>query len=394
MKPLIFVAAASSMAMMAFVALIGPIARSVGLAAWQAGATVTVAGLLWMLLARPWGTASDRHGRRVVLLICTSGFFISYLLLCAAVYAGLSMLASTTLTFIALMIARGAIGAFYAGVSTTSLALVADHLPPEKRASAMASIGAASAAGLIAGPALAGALAPVNLSLPLYAAAILPLLAVLILGVSLPRAESHAALARSEMQLQDARIRRPMAVAFVAMFSVAVAQITVGFYALDRLKLGSNEAASAAGFALTAVGVAVLLSQLAVRKLAWSPTRLIRVGCLIASVGFASVILATSAPLLWTSYFVAAAGMGLVFPSFSALAANSVEPTQQGAAAGSVGAAQGLGMVIGPLAGTVVYGIAPFAPYIVVAVVLLACALWPEERIARDVIFRTDDRSS
>ncbi len=43
----------------------------------------------------------------------------------------------------------------------------------------------------------------------------------------------------------------------------------------------------------------------------------------------------------------------------TAMAANAVQPHEQGAAAGSVGAAQGLGNVLGPLAGALLYEISP-----------------------------------
>ncbi|MGV3482751.1 MAG: hypothetical protein ACO1O3_22560, partial [Sphingobium sp.] len=58
MKPLMFESFVCSMAMMAFVALAGPIARVIGLAPWQVGAAMTVAGVAWMLMARVWGAAS------------------------------------------------------------------------------------------------------------------------------------------------------------------------------------------------------------------------------------------------------------------------------------------------------------------------------------------------
>ncbi|MCF5098638.1 MFS transporter, partial [Pseudomonas gessardii] len=51
LRPLLIANMACTMAMMAFVSLIGPIARVLGLATWQAGAAVTVSGVIWMLLA-------------------------------------------------------------------------------------------------------------------------------------------------------------------------------------------------------------------------------------------------------------------------------------------------------------------------------------------------------
>ena len=90
-----------------------------------------------------------------------------------------------------------------------------------------------------------------------------------------------------------------------------------------------------------------------------------------------ALMLVDSAWGLWLAFFVSAAGMGGIFPSFSALAANAVEASEQGATAGSIGAAQGLGTVIGPLAGTLIYAIEPRLPYLIAAVLLLLVAAWP-----------------
>ncbi|PMZ29981.1 MFS transporter, partial [Pseudomonas sp. GW247-3R2A] len=74
-----------------------------GLATWQAGAAVTVSGVIWMLLARPWGQASDRYGRRRILLIATAGFTLAYWALCLFIDASLRFLPSALLGFIGLM---------------------------------------------------------------------------------------------------------------------------------------------------------------------------------------------------------------------------------------------------------------------------------------------------
>ena len=67
--------------------------------------------------------------------------------------------------------------------------------------------------------------------------------------------------------------------------------------------------------------------------------------------------------------------MGWVYPSMSALAANAVEPHEQGTAAGTITAMQGLGVVLGPIAGTLVYSMSVSAPYLMVAALLLAVGL-------------------
>lgn len=382
MKPLMFESFVCSMAMMAFVALAGPIARVIGLAPWQVGAAMTVAGVAWMLMARVWGAASDRRGRRPVILFGLTGFAISYFLLALFIDLALRTAMLPATAFAGLLIGRGVAGIFYAAVPATSAALVADHVAPEKRAGAMATIGAGSAAGMVIGPGAAGLIGPLSLSLPLYLTASLPAIALLVLWRVLPRHEHHSSPDAAPLRLTDKRLRRPMAVAFVAMFSVAIAQITVGFYALDRLDLDPARAANAAGIALATVGVALVLAQLLLRRLGWPPARLIRFGGIIGGLGFASVTLAATAPMLWTCYGIAAFGMGWVYPSVSALAANSVERHEQGAAAGTIAAAQGLGVILGPIAGTAIYTIDNGAPYALVGAMLLVTALWQDKSCA------------
>jgi MFS family permease len=98
---------------------------------------------------------------------------------------------------------------------------------------------------------------------------------------------------------------------------------------------------------------------------------------LVAAAGFGAAGWVDTAWSLWACYFVSAAGMGWIFPAFSALAANAVDPHEQGTTAGSIGAAQGMGMVAGPLIGTLLYAAGPAVPYLLVAAMLLALAVWP-----------------
>jgi MFS family permease len=380
LKPLLAAHLACTMAMMAFVALVGPIARLLGLAAWQAGASVTVGGILGLLVAGAWGAASDRHGRRPVLLIGVAGFAAAYWAMVAVIDVSLHRLPAALWVFAGLVLTRGTIGAFFAAVPSVGQALVADHVPPERRASSMAALGAASAVGMVVGPALAAVLAPRGLSLPLYATGLLPLLALAVLWRALPRGPRRKGDAPAMIALADTRLRRPMGVAFAAMFSVTLAQATVGFFALDRLALPPADAARTAGLALTCVGVALIAVQVVVTRLAWTPQRMIRTGALVAALGAAGMWFVQGTVPLCLAFAVMAAGMGWVFPAFQALAANAVQAHEQGAAAGTVGAAQGLGMVSGPLAGTLLHGLAPVAPYAFVALLMAIVALWPARR--------------
>ncbi|MNP78316.1 hypothetical protein D3C76_1758990 [compost metagenome] len=57
-----------------------------------------------------------------------------------------------------------------------------------------------------------------------------------------------------------------------------------------------------------------------------------------------------------------------------------MDASEQGATAGSIGAAQGFGVVIGPLAGTLIYALEPRLPYLVAAGLLLLVAVWPASK--------------
>ena len=376
---LVFAAWVGTMAMMAFVAVIGPVVRLLGLSEWHAGLSVTAAGVLWMLSARRWGALSDRIGRRRVLLIALAAYAVIYVVMAVFVDTALRSAPAVWVSVLVLVGTRALVGLFYAAVPPTAAALVADEAAPGQRAGAMAKLGSANALGMVIGPAAAGWVAFHNLALTLYVAALLPVLALLVIAWRLPNTAPPASpdrAPRARLGWFDPRLRLPVMAVFAAMISVTIAQVTVGFFAIDRLQLAPTAGARMAGLALTAVGVGLILAQVLVMTFKQMPPRhWIALGALIAAVGFGSVALVTLPWQLLATYAVAAFGMGFVFPSFQALAADSVEAHEQGAAAGAVAAVQGLGMVIGPMVGTLLYRVAPSVPYLLVGAVLSALAL-------------------
>jgi DHA1 family tetracycline resistance protein-like MFS transporter len=384
MGPLVFAALTGTMAMMAFVAVVGPIVRRLGLPEWVAGLSVTAGGLLWMLLARWWGSVSDRRGRKPVLLVGVGVFALVYLALAVGVDLALHQAIAPAAALVVLVAARALIGAFYAAVPPTAAAVVADHTAPRERGPAMARLGSANALGMVLGPAVAGWLAARDPALALYAAAALPALAFLVLWWRLPVGAPAAPRppGAQPMRLFDARLRVAALTGFAAMASVSIAQVLVGFFAIDRFGLTPGDGARLAGLALTCVGAALMLSQQVVARCKNVPLpRWIALGALIAGCGFSAVSLVTAPPQLLACYATMALGMGLIFPNFQAMAANAVQPHEQGAAAGTLSAAQGLGMVLGPLAGTLLYRQSPALPYLLVGAGLWALALFAFVRL-------------
>ncbi len=378
MRPLVTAALAGTMAMMAFVAVVGPVVRALLLPEWVAGVAVTSGGVLWLLLARWWGHFSDWRGRKPVLLIGFGAFFLAYVVLAVGTDLALRGAVTAIVGLLVLVIARALIGAFYAAVPPTAAAVIADHTTPPERGPAMATLGSANALGMVLGPLLAGWIASRNLALSLYVAAALPLLGFVVIAFFLPRNEPTAARrphGRARMSLLDTRLRTATLTAFTVMFAVATAQVLVGFIAIDRLHLTVAEGARAAGMALTAVGCAQVVAQQLVARLKTITLRhWIPLGALVAGLGFLAVATVHGLVMLLACYAVMALGMGLLFPNFQALAANAVEAHEQGAAAGTLSAAQGLGMIAGPLIATLIYKAGPAVPYVLVGLALWALA--------------------
>lgn len=376
LTPLLLANVLTMAAMMSFVAVIGPLIRTLGLAEWHGGLAVTLAGVLWVLSARPWGRLSDIHGRKSVLLWSLLGLGLSFLALGG--YVDLARQSAWPLAVvIGLMVfIRGMIGLFYTAVPVVSTAWLADHFAPDHRRGAMAKLGAVGAIGMVLGPLGAGFLATHGLSVPLYLAGLLPLIACGLLWFKIPAETALPQDAKPHQPFMDQRLRLPVIAMFLATCSSIAAQMCVGFFAMDRLSLDAQAAANAAGQTMASVGLTLILTQLAVARLhKVTPHRLIAAGALLAAVSFLPLLLTTSKAGLIISFSLAAAGLGMLIPAAQAMAANAVGASEQGLAAGTITAAQGLASVASPLTVTVLYQWDWRLPFVLACAALIALCL-------------------
>ena len=140
-------------------------------------ATVTMLGasysLMQFLFSGMIGQLSDRVGRRPVLLGSVALIIIGYLVFAQAT--------SITGLFIARMISG--LGGANLGAAQ---AIIADVTPADQRSRGMGIIGAAFGLGFIFGPAIGGALGQWGPVVPIYAAAILASLNLLLIYTKLP----------------------------------------------------------------------------------------------------------------------------------------------------------------------------------------------------------------
>lgn len=118
---------------------------------WVGGALLACFSMMQFLFSPIWGQASDRHGRRPLILLSLSGSAITYF------FFGLAP------NLWVLFAARVASGILTAASMPTAQAYIADVTTPEKRASGMAVLGAAFGLGFAFGPAIGGVLSRYSL---------------------------------------------------------------------------------------------------------------------------------------------------------------------------------------------------------------------------------------
>ena len=363
-KILMFINILCVCAMMAFLAVVGPIVRQLGLEEWHAGLTVAIAGVLWVFLSRFWGRRSDIVGRKPILVIGVAGVAISYLALAIFVDNALASPPHMLISLLMLILTRGLIGAFYSAITPVSNALIADRVEKKKRTSYIAKLAATSGVAMVIGPPIGGYLANWGLSAPLYTFAVLPLIAAGIIYFVLPYEKPVTTEETPVLKVFDKRLRIPILAAFVTMFAIVTSQVCMGFYVIDKFRLNPIDASEFTGFVLACIGVVFIISQIIVSKISLPASKLLKYGSFIASLGYIIVFMMASKPILILGFCIGAFGMGMLFPAFQTLAVNLVTKEEQGAASGTVSAAQGLGIIFGPLISTLIYQISPIIPFV------------------------------
>ncbi len=145
------------------------------------GLLVAVYGALQLTFAPVWGRASDRVGRKPLLLVGTAG--VAGALLVFGLARNLAMLYA----------GQAVLGSLTSALFPVAAAYMSDISTGEKRAGAIGKIGAATGLGVVLGPGIGGLLAFDSLSLPFLLGALWAGLVLLLMLVFLPESPRRAA---------------------------------------------------------------------------------------------------------------------------------------------------------------------------------------------------------
>lgn len=366
--------------------VLAPLGREIGLSEVQITFIIGASAMMVFLASPIWGRASDRFGRKRILLTGLFGFTAGTLLFNVVLYAGLAGALTGLLLFVALVAARMMHAAMMAAAMPAANAYMADITTAENRTKGMGAAGAANNLGAILGPAVAG-LAVISLLTPLWVMAAVALLNGLFVWRFLPD-PPRGSLPRvppARLRYADRRIL-PFVVVGVMMFTgMALVQQTMGFRFQDVLELSAAETAKAVGFAMMGSAVCSLLAQaVVVQRFTLPPFTLLRLAMPLLIVAFTMMAVVESQVWLSAAMMIQGFGMGLAGPGFMAGASLAVSPEEQGAVAGVAGSCGPLGFAIGPLIGGLLYQYSPSLPYAVAAcmyVLLFLAMFWIGRRV-------------
>ena len=349
-------------------------------ASYYVGALAAAFSLMQFLLAPAIGAASDRFGRRPVILLALGGSGFTYLMMAIAPNIAVLLVAR---------LVAGAMG----GSFTTAGAYLADITPPEKRAQSFGLIGVAFGVGFITGPAIGGTLGAIDLRLPFLAAAVLcfanMLVGLFVLPESLkPELRKAFSFARAnpvgalrEMGRYGS-VRMFILVFVMAMFANRVAEITWVLYTAYRFHWSTL----VTGLSLAMVGVMFIVGQGVMPRVLIPRIGERRAVLMGLSVSVLVSVLYGSIPQGWMIFLVmplGAFGWTVAQPALQALMSRAVPPNEQGLLQGALASMMNLTSIFGPpiWSGLFGYFISKSAPVIIPGAafygsgLVFACAL-------------------
>ncbi|WP_203568383.1 TCR/Tet family MFS transporter [Aestuariimicrobium ganziense] len=309
------------------------------------GVMTSVFALMTFLFAPTFGALADRFGRRPVILVCLTGYGLSYLLLAWAPTIG---------WLLAGRVISGIMGATPATIN----AYIADVSTDRDRARNFGMIGAAFGLGFIIAPAVGGLLGSIDLHLPFYAAAGLSLLAAVYGLLVMP--ESLPVDKRRPFQLREGNPIGGLAVLrrwpLLAGVAIAFAFYQLGQMGLNTLwvlytshRYGWGELANGLSLALVGLGTAVVQTSITPRLIAlWGERKAITVGITVSCISMVLYGLAWKG-WMFAAVVVIGALAGIAFTAVQTFIAAHAPSGHQGAVQGAMSSLISLAAIIGPL---------------------------------------------
>ena len=333
--------------------------EALGVGGRELGILAAVASMVEFVFAPIWGAVSDRMGRKPVLLIGLSGYFVS------------TFLMGLVDKYYLLLLVRAISGLLSSATLSSSMAYVSDVTTEDDRASGLGVLGSAMGLGVIIGPGFGGLLGTESLSLPFFVSSGLTLVAAVFVYLLVPESLKDAS-SKPGIRLQSPLkgLRGALTgsfgvlffLAFLLSFGLTNFEAIFGLYASAKFGYGPDRV----GVILMVVGVAStlgkgLLTGPLTRLLGES--KVIRGSLLAGSLCFLLMLYADTYPLILAATALFILSKTLLRPSIlSVISKNTTRG--QGVVLGLSNSFMSLGRIIGPLWAGYVFDLNYDYPYI------------------------------
>ncbi|MFN3585493.1 MFS transporter [Phenylobacterium sp.] len=345
------------------ISVLPAIGRSIGIPDPMVAAIFSLSAVLWAVSSPWWARASDRYGRKPLMMVGLSGFMISMIMCGLVVSAGLRQMAPPLMIFAFFLLARALFGLFGAASNPATQAYVAERTSPENRTQAMASLAGAFGLGTVIGPFLAPLfIYPVlGLAGPLFTFALIAAAMLFVVWRYLPetplpeearrpRRPVVAGAPKARPMWRDPRITPFLLYGFVVASCQTAQAQTLGFLIIDKLAMSPAQAQYFIAIAMMFGAVAGLLAQWGIiRMFEMTPRQLLRWGVAVAALGNLIVALAPDYYVVVAGYAISSLGFGFARPGFTAGSSIAVGMDEQARVAGAIAAVNGINVVLAPL---------------------------------------------
>jgi MFS family permease len=357
--------------------IIAPLTPLTGLDKTQFGLIFGLANVPLLFAAPMWGRLSDTHGRKPIFLVGLFGSAVGTLLVALSLRYGLQQYElnpATSVGVVAFLLfcSRAFYSATASAIYPSSQAYMADVTPRDKRAQGMALIGGANSLGAILGPAIGGGLAFMGLLFPMYVTAVIMAIGGIWAMLTLREPVKHADIGKGpRLKFSDSRLR-PFMILWACFFFVFISiQFVTPFYIGDKFGYSDpKEMSKMAAIALACMAVVITITQGVVLQIIKPhPSTLLKLCGPSFVIALLVIAFAPNIYVMIFGYSLIGFAFSFATPGINGGASLSVEPHEQGAAAGILAAANTLGPILGPAAGPLMYEISPNTPMLVGAAI-------------------------
>ncbi|MBV8687610.1 MAG: MFS transporter [Alphaproteobacteria bacterium] len=393
------VAASGSTAMQSLMPAIG---RELHIADLWVAVAFSLSAAVWVAVAPHWARRADRRGRRALMRLGLYGFIASMLVCGTILAAGLHALIPAGSVFAIFIFGRAIYGGWGSASPSAVQAYIAARTEGAERTRYLSGLASSFGLGTILGPAVAPLFIfePLGLAGPLFVFAGIGALVLAALILRLPddtprsaargevadfpamgglavRGDPGGDSAPAKLRWTDPRVLPWTIVGVVGGHGNAALLGVIGFLVIDRSGVPLAEAQQSIAIVLMAGAGATLLAQWGlIPFLSLTPRQLVLWGLLLSAAGIAVTGIAVTMYGITLGFALASLGFGLFRPGFTSGASLAVGAEEQNAVAGMVTSVNGVAYIAAPAAGVALYGLWMPLPFLAVAGLLAALALW------------------